>query len=167
MSITTYAPRAEYVGTGAVSDYTFDFKMASLEHLLVVVSDDLFVQTFNVRGSDTTYLTGVVFDATNGAGTVSLVTPLPLNHNIAIILAHDAPLQEYEFRNKSDFTLRSFESALDIVMGAIQRLTYSSKRSLKVTDTSLDATAFDYTIPTPVAGMSLKVNAGGTAFEWA
>ena len=143
MAIAVYAPRAEYVGTGIVLDYTFDFKIASLEHLIVQVISDTFVETFRVRGSDTTYLTGVVFNAEEGGGTVSLVTALPNNHLLTILLANDAPLQESEFKNKSDFTLKRFEAALDVLGGAVQRLTYLVGRSFKLSDNLTDAEPFD------------------------
>lgn len=166
-----YAPREEYIGDGLLTDYTFDFKIGALTELVVVVSSNLGVKTFKVRGDDVTNLTGVTFDAVNGGGIVSLAVALPLNHNLALIMANDAPLQESEFKNKSSFTLSRFESALDVQSGAIQRLAYLTARSLKASDVILAATvaAFNWDIPSPIgkAGLSLKVNATEDGFEWA
>lgn len=169
MSISTYAPREEYIGDGTVSDYTFDFKISQAANLKVVKSTDLGVEVFNVKGDDLSYFT-LSFDSTIGGGTVSLLTPLELNYNIALILDNSAPLQESEFKNKSDFSLSAIEAALDVQAGAIQRLTYLAGRSPKVADTVPDATvsAFDWSIPSPVgqAGKTLAVNATEDGLEW-
>lgn len=169
MSISTYAPREEYVGTGAVTEYTFDFKIASSSHLRVVQATDLDVETFDVKGDDLTYFT-VDFDAVAGGGTVTLLTALPLNHHIYLILDNDEPLQESEFKNKSDFSLSRFEAALDVQAGAIQRLTYLAARTAKASELidNTGAAAFDWSIPSPVgqAGKTLAVNATEDGFEW-
>jgi len=168
--IPQYAPRAEYVGDGATDEYTFDFKVADLEHLLIIQSTSLGVETFRVRGSDTTYLTSVDFDTIDGGGTVTLVTDVPLNSKLAILLANDEPLQEAEFKNKADFSLSRIEAALDVLAGAIQRLTFLANRSLKADQLLTDATvsAVNWEIPTPVgqAGKTLAVNATEDGFEW-
>lgn len=147
MARTEYGPRAEAIGTGILDTYTFDFAIKSLKHLIVGVVTDTFVKTFEVRGDDTTYLRSVAF--TDGGGQVVLVTPLPTGHKIYILLADDAPLQESQFKNKGDFTLSLFTSALDALSGQIQRLNYQVKRSLKIGDQMVqaEADAFDTEIP--------------------
>jgi len=149
MSITQYAPRAEYIGTGLLSSYSFDFKVAAIDHLLVTVTSASFVQTFKVRGDDSTYIASSTFDSIAGGGSIDLVSNLPNGHFLTILLANDDPLQESEFRDKGSFTLRRFEEALDVVAGAVQRLTYLANRSLKVSDTLVDThtAQFDFSIP--------------------
>lgn len=168
MALPNYLVRSEYVGTGALAAYTFDFKIASLEHLIIVQSDDNFLETFHVRGSDTTYISSVVFDSEVGGGTVILAANLPNLHNLAILLANDEPLQESEFKNKSDFTLKRFEDTLDVQSGAIQRLAYLCKRALKFTSVMLESAvdAFNTEVPIPEATKVLAVNDTGTGFKW-
>lgn len=147
MARSQYAPRAEYVGAGNLSAYTFDFKITSLDQLKIGVFTDLFVKTFEVDGNDTTYLTSVTYDAVNGGGTVNLVTNLPSNHSLCILLANDEPTQDSEFKNKGDFTLERFESALDEIDGQVQRLAYLSKRSFKLWDGFKDTETFNTELP--------------------
>lgn len=164
MSVPEYAVREEYVGTGSVAAYTFDFKIASLSHLLIVQSTDLYVETFRVRGDDVVSLASVTFDAELGGGTVTLAANLPNTHHLAILLANDEPLQASEFKSKGDFTLARFESALDVLGGAIQRLAYLCKRSIKLPETFLDG-IFETEMPTPVAGQLLAINATEDGLE--
>ena len=147
MSIASYLVRSEYTGNGTLASYTFNFKIASTSHIIVMVTNATFVTTFRVRGTDVTYLTSVTFDAVAGGGTVVLASNLPSGHFLTILLANDEPLQASEFKNKSDFTLSRFESALDVQAGAIQRLAYLVDRSLKISDSVKDAQTFDPTIP--------------------
>ena len=147
MAISQFNVRSEYVGTGSNKDYTFDFKIASLEHIKILVVSDLYVETFNVRGSDVTYLTGVDFDPIDGGGTIHLTSNLPSGHFLTILLANDEVLQEYEFKNKSDFTIKRFEEALDVVTGAVQRLSYLVARSFKLSDVLKDSQPFDVELP--------------------
>jgi len=147
MSIASYLVRSEYTGNGTLASYTFNFKIASTSHIIVMVTNATFVTTFRVRGTDITYLTSVTFDAVAGGGTVVLASNLPSGHFLTILLANDEPLQASEFKNKSDFTLSRFESALDVQAGAIQRLAYLVDRSLKISDSVKDAQTFDPTIP--------------------
>lgn len=171
MSIPIYAPREEYVGDGVLTDYSFDFKIASEEHLRVVkFVTATGVETFNVRGDDTTYFTVSAYDPTLGGGTVSFLVAPAATDSFAFLLANDEPLQESEFQSKGDFTLARFEAALDVQAGAIQRLAYLAGRSAKAADTIIDAdvAAFDWSIPDPAgqAGKSLVVNATEDGFEW-
>ena len=146
MSIASFNVRSEYTGNGTLASYTFDFKAASTSHIIVMVTSAAFVTTFRVRGTDVTYLTSVTLNATTG-GTIVLASNLPSGHFLTILLANDEPLQASEFKDKSDFTLKRFEAALDVQAGAIQRLAYLADRSLKISDSVKDAQTFDPTIP--------------------
>lgn len=158
--LSTYDVREEYVGTGTLSDYTFDFKIASLANIIVLVTSDTFVETFRVDGNDLTFLTGVDFDSVNGGGTVHLTSNLPNTHRLTILLANDMPLQSSEFKNKNDFTLKRFEDALDVQAGAIQRLAYLANRSLKISDSVVDSQTFDPTVPVHSTNTVEEDNAG-------
>lgn len=134
MSRPTYAPKETYTGNGTTDTFTFDFKIESLSHLLVVVYDDEGVEVKRVRGTDTVFLDTVTFDDTEGGGTVVLQSNLTSDYEIILLQANDAPTQDYSFRNKSSFKLPRFEWALDLLAGAIQRLSFLSSQSLKIAE---------------------------------
>ena len=166
MAITDYRPREEYVGTGSLGTYSFGFKIASLSQLKVIVFNTATppVETFRVDGTDVTFLTSVTFDAIEGGGEIVLVTNLPSNHHLLILQANDSPLQESEFKDKRDFTLKRFESALDVVVGQVQRLAYQVGRSLKLPEHTLDAVSFDTELDATAADTLLAVNPAGDRF---
>jgi hypothetical protein len=164
MAITEYRPREEYVGTGSLDTYSFGFKVASAAQVLVAVYDEDGVETFRVRGTDTTYLTSCVVDAVDGGGEIVLVDDLPANHNMVILQANDTPLQEVEFRDKRDFTLKRFEAALDVVVGQIQRLSYLVGRSLKLPEKVLDAVDFNAELDDVAEDTLLAISPTGDQF---
>lgn len=147
MAIAEFNVRSEYVGNGAVSSYTFDFKITSLSHLIVMVTDESYNKIFRVRGTDVTSLSSVVFDPVGGGGTVILPAPLANGYFITILFANDEPLQESEFSNKADFTLKRFEAALDVLAAALQRQVYLNARTMKISDSLSNTETFDPTVP--------------------
>jgi hypothetical protein len=163
MSRSTYTVKHTYTGTGALSAYTFDFKITSLSHLLVIELDDTGVETQRVRGTDVTYLSSVTYDAVDGGGTVNLAANLTTDYTLILLLADDAPVQNYEFSNKTSFTLKRFEHALDNIVGAVQRLTYRGKQAFKLNDAD-DSDTFDTELPAGAADSIdclIQVNATG------
>lgn len=168
MARTNYAPKQEYIGNGSLAAYTFDFKIEELQQLEVVVMDATGTETERVRGDDTVYLSSVTFNAVSGGGTVNLQANLPTGHTIILLLANDAPTQPYLFNNKISFSLRRLEAALDWIVGAVMRLTYRSKQSLRIHD-SEDENTFNTQLPPDLAGNAgnfLKVNDGGDGFDY-
>lgn len=164
MAITNYGPREEYVGTGSLDTYSFGFKVASASQVLICVYDDDGVETFRVRGTDTTYLTSCSVDAVDGGGEIVLVDVLPADHNLVILQANDEPLQEVEFKDKRDFTLKRFEAALDVVVGQVQRLAYLVGRSLKLPESVLDSVGFNAELDDIAEDTLLAISADGTRF---
>jgi len=158
MSRITYAPKETYIGDGTNATYTFSFKIEDLDHLLVVVYDTSGVEVERVRGTDTVFLSTVDFDIINGGGTVVLQANLTTSYEIILLQANDAPTQDYRFRNKSSFKLPSFEWALDLLAGAIQRLSFLSSKSLKLSDRD-DENTIITTLPTVTgnAGKSVVI----------
>lgn len=168
MSRPLYDVKEKYVGTGLLDEYTFDFKITSKDQLLVIVTDDDDVEVQRLRGTDTTFLSDVIFDAVAGAGTVQLQAVLPADYTIIILLADDAPVQTYEFRNKTSFTLRTFEDALDLIMGAVQRLAYLAKQGLRIHDLD-EEEDFDCSLPPGIVDNGDKiliVNNAGDGFDF-
>ena len=168
MSRTSYDVKETYIGTGSLSAYTFDFKIEALAQLLVIEIDDAGVETQRVLGTDVTYLTGVAFDPVNGGGTVNLTINLPTDFSLVILLANDLPTQPFEFRNKTTFTLRQFENALDFILGAVQRLSYIGKQSFRLHDLDNEVT-FNSQMPPGVATNGdrvLIINSAGNGMDY-
>lgn len=168
MSRPTYAPKQTYTGTGSLSAYTFNFKIEVLTQLLIVEVDDSDVETQRVLGDDVVYLSSVTFDPVDGAGTVNLAANLATNYRLIILLANDDPTQTYEFRNKTSFTLKRFESAMDFMTGAVQRLAYRGKQALRIHDLD-DEDTFDGQFPPRVdlAGEKvLIINTAGNGVDF-
>lgn len=160
MSIPAYGPRAEYIGTGALDEYTFDFKVFSLSDLIIRVTDETFTKVFEVDGNDTTYLESVSFDSKNGGGTVTLKSDLTIDYHLTILCANDTPTQDSQFRNKSDFSLSNFEAALDALEAQIQRVAYLAQRSLRIGDDLVDAEPFDAKLQVVSTSQGIQDNVG-------
>jgi hypothetical protein len=168
MSIPQYAPKQTYTGTGSLANYTFDFNIFALTQLLVIEVNAAGVETQRVRGTDTTYLSSVTFDAVNGGGTVVLAANLPAGYNLILLEANDAPTQDYRFRDKNSFSVKRFEDALDAILAAVQRLVYRANQSFKIHDLD-DETTFNTQLPPGIAdnaGRVFQVNQDGDAFEY-
>jgi hypothetical protein len=168
MSRPTYQPKHSYTGNGTLDQYTFDFKIELAIHLLIVVLDENGDEIERVRGDDTSYLSSVTFNSIDGGGTVFLNDVLPVNHKLYILLASDSPTQSFEFRNKTSFTLRRFEDALDWVQGQIQRISYRAKQALKIHD-SENEESFGSMLPPGISdqgGSVLQVSQDATKFQF-
>ena len=168
MSRTTYAPKQTYTGDNTLAVYTFAFKIEVNTHLEVVEVDASGVETQRVLGNDAVYLSGVVFDAVAGGGTVTLASNLATGYRLILLLANDDPTQSYEFRNKSSFTLKRFEAALDFISGQVQRLAYRGKQAFRIHDLD-DEETFDAQLPSGIASNGdkiLVVNTAGTGMEF-
>lgn len=168
MSIPQYAPKEVKLGTGSLDAYTFDFLITHKSELLVVEVDDNGVETQRVRGTDTSYLTDVTFDAVEGGGTVTLAANLPSGYNLILLQANDEPIQDYRFRDKASFNLRRFENAFDYVMATIQRLVYRGKQALRLHDLD-DEDAFNTQLPPGIADNAsrvIQIDDAGTGLEY-
>lgn len=158
--IPNFSPRQEYVGTGNQADYTFNFLITDLSQILVMVTDANFNLIFAVRGTDTQYLSEVVFDGKTPTGIVSLVSDLTTGYLMTILQANDAPVQGSTYRDQGDFTLRRFEMSLDYAMSAIQRLQYLAQRSFKIGDSLQIADPFNVAIPINSTDVNVQNNIG-------
>jgi hypothetical protein len=167
MGRADYDVRESYTGTGALSAYTFDFKIEELKQLLVIELDATGVETERVRGTDVVYLSSVVFDAVDGAGTVNLTANLASGYTLIILLANDEPTQPYEFKAKGSFSLDRLEAALDFAVGGLQRAFYRASRSVQLNE-SIPLVDFDPTLPvevTDAVSQTIVTKADGTGLE--
>lgn len=166
---TSFDVREQYIGLGNLNVYTFNFKIANLDQLLVVVYDIEGYEIHRVRGTDSSYLSSVAFDPINGGGTVNLLADLPSGQKIVLLFADDSPIQASRFKNRFDFTLERIEEALDYLSGQIQRTSYLSQRAMRVSDFVDDAAfaLFNAALPSDLAdnpGATIAINMDGTGF---
>lgn len=170
MAIPAYKPREEKIGTGLLSSYTFDFKVISKDQILLIHTDENNEIIWIVRGDDVVVLTSVVLGPSpDGGGTVNLTAPLPLNHNLIIIQSEDAPTQPKRMKEKTGWTLKDMESALDFLGVEIQSLSYKIGRAMLMSDVLLDSAGFDHSVPPPKPdSVLIAVGPPGapTHFEW-
>lgn len=166
MSRPNFDVREEYIGTGTLDTYSFDFKIERAEDLLLKHYDDEGELVDEVRGDELgPFLTSITFDEVRGAGEVVLTDDLPSGHTLLILLAMDEPIQSFHFKTNFDLSLPRIEQAFDWVMGPIQRIVYRLKYMWTLPD-NYDVTGFNMVIPAPVAGKVLSVNEAGDALEW-
>ncbi len=165
MAIPEFNVQEQWIGNDTLADYTFDFTIHALSHLLIIVQDQNGELVYSVRGDDVSYLAGVVFDSVEGGGTITLQGVLPNQWVITALSANDAPSQPFEFKDKFSFTLERFEKALDYMMSAIQRVAWLAQRSIRVNDTFTDT--FDAQLPaTLVPNAFLKVKSTGDGIDF-
>lgn len=168
MSIEEFNVKEQWLGTGLLSEYTFDFTIQDPSHLLLILQNAAGDEVTRFRGDDRTYLSGIVFYPKDGGGIVTLLNPLTDQYVITALLAPDAPTQPSEFKGKFAMTLELFEYALDRIVCQVQRLAYLAARSMKLSDLD-DVTAFDMTLPpkiTTKAGATIVVNPNGNGLAY-
>lgn len=167
MSIEGFDYEEQYIGTEDQTDYEFSFKIFDPSQLRFYIQDQFGnVLADNLDGTDTAWLSGVVFDSIEGGGTLQLASVLQNAFTLSIFLANDAPAQPSEFPNKSSFSLPAIEGALDYLGAAIQRVAFLAQRALRLHDLD-DVTAFDMRLPIGLAEFPLAIltiNADGTGF---
>lgn len=164
--------RSDYMGTGNLAAYTFDFHIYDKSQLRIIEFDDNGIVVFNIDGTDLIDLASVTFDSKNGGGTVTLAANLPTNYKLSIILALDEPIQDNRYSNQSTFKLENLEKIFDYFVTSIQRLAYRSSRSVVLheaenEDPDLGQT-FDPTLPFGMSGAGAVIpstNPDGTGWD--
>ncbi len=170
MARSEFEVKEQWIGTGDLAAYTFNYKIEHLLHLLIYVQDasGTLVPGYPIRGDDVVNLASVSFDAVAGGGTITLASVLPTDYVLTALLANDAPTQPSEYQTKTSFTLPSFEAALDFLAGAIQRVSYLAQRTMRLSDMD-DEDAISLVLPQGFAdnpGASLAVNVTGDGIEY-
>ena len=165
MSIPNYQPRSDYIGTGLVSSYTFDFKVNNASQIKVVKTDDTNVLVWEVSGDDLNYISSVDINDDYG-GQVNLIDPLETDYNLYIILDANEPTQTKNFKARKYWSLEQFEAAFDAVVLQLQAVAYLAKRTpiLGKMVPQSQADAFNFDIELEPEGV-IAVNAAGDGFE--
>jgi hypothetical protein len=165
MSITTYQPRSDYIGTGLVSTYSFNFKIIDKSQLTVAKANASNVLVWSVQGDDLSYLSNVTFNE-DGGGQVTLLAALEVDYKLYIYLSANEPIQTKAFKERSYWTLKQFEDALDYLAIQLQAVAYLAKRApmLGKLVTQADADAFNTEVAL-IADSVITVNATADGFE--
>lgn len=164
MSISTYQPRSDYIGTGVLDTYSFDFKVTDKSQILIAKIDDSGELVWAVDGDDLTYLSSVTFND-DGGGQVVLAAVLPTDYKLAIILNANEPTQPQQFARRSSWTLSQFEAAFDYMALQLQAVAYLAKRAPRLGKlvTQEDADNFDMDLEL-IPEAVIAINADGDGF---
>lgn len=162
MTISSETRKAgPFLGTGAVSEYPFEFKVFSAADLLVVVADENGADTELVLNSDFTVTLNADQDASPG-GEITLTTPLPVDHVLVITSDMDAT-QPTDLTNQGGFYPEVVEDSLDRQTILIQQLREQVSRALKVSITSTDDATPDALLADINASVITAVDAAASA----
>jgi hypothetical protein len=123
-----------FVGTGAVSEFPFDFVVLSDDDLLVVVSDTDGTETTLVLDSGYSVARNENQNASPG-GEVTLAAPLPTGHLLIITSAMRA-LQPTDMTNQGGFYPAVVNTSLDRLTILVQQLEERSGRAVVTPITS-------------------------------
>lgn len=165
MSISTYVPRSDYIGTGILDTYSFDFTVTDKSQILIAKYDDAGDLVWVVDGEDLTYLSSSSFNE-DGGGQVVLAADLEVDYTLHIIQNAVEPIQTKQFKRSTHWTLEQFESALDLLGLQLQSVAYKANRApiLGNMVTQAVADAFDYGVEV-IADAVIAFNANGDGFE--
>ena len=130
-----------FVGTGAVSEFPFDFVVLSDEDLLVVVSDTDGTESTLVLDSGYSVTLNPNQNASPG-GEVTLAAPLPTGHLLVITSAMRA-LQPTDMTNQGGFYPAVVNTSLDRLTILVQQLEEKAGRAV-VTPITSEQTGQDY-----------------------
>lgn len=119
-----------FLGTGAVSEYPFDFVVFSDADLLVIMADTSGAESTLVLNSDYTVDLNSDQDA-NPGGTVVLTNPLPADY-LLVATSKLANLQPTDLTNQGGFYPQVVTRSLDRLTILVQQLKESSSRALTI-----------------------------------
>jgi hypothetical protein len=157
-TVSTAAPRMDYVGNGATATYSYTFRIFNAADLRVTVRDTSGTETHLVLNSDYT-----VTGANNLAGGTITLLAGNLTQDYSLTIRFDrTPQQTTDLRNQGHFLAEVHEDEFDQLTRYIQSLTDVTSRSIRMPETEV-GTASAITLP-PVsqrASKYLKFDAAG------
>ena len=158
MTIASVNNRNDYVGNGAVSVYSYGFKIFAKTDLKVTTKDLSDIET--VLAVDTNYTVAGVGDTAGGSITL-LAGNLTSGHLLTIRRLR--PLtQQTDIRNQGDFLPEIHEDAFDDLAMKDQTQQFDIDRGLRLSETSIVVSTV---LPAPEALKWPRWNAAATALE--
>ena len=162
MTISSETRKAgPFLGTGAISEYPFNFAVFTDSDLLLVSADDNGADTTLVLGTDYTVSLNADQDSSPG-GEITLTAPLPLDH-LLVITSEVEALQPVDLTNQGGFYPSVVNAALDRLTILIQQINEQIGRSLKVSITSSDEATPDALVSTINAAVLVATESADTA----
>ena len=160
MAITnTTLASSTYNGNGSTTAFSTGFYFISNSHLQVIVTSSAGVETVQTITTDYT-VTGA---GVSGGGTVTFVTAPATGTKVNI--RSNVPLtQETDYAEGGSFAAATHEDALDKLTKITQQIKEVTDRCIKV---PIANQAITTTLTAPTAENVLRLNAAGTAIEWA
>lgn len=158
MTVASAIERDDYVGNGAVSSYSYTFKILSSADLAVFTCDTSGVETALALTTDFT-VSGV---GVASGGSVSLVNG-PLASSYTLTIKRDLSIiQSAALAGQRQFFGSSVEAGIDRLAMISQMLSDGVSRSLRIPD-SEDGSNFTLTLPTAAnrANLALGFDASG------
>lgn len=158
MTISITGPRFSYAGNGSTTVFSFPRQFFLSTDLDVYLVD-------NVSGVPTLQTLGTHYSVTGAGsgsgGNVTMVTAPPTGQTLVIV--RDTPItQGLDLDSVTALPMTSLEAALDRAMMTIDELNTKAVKGPMNT-----VSAFDYMMPTPVAGKFLRTKSDVTGLEWA
>lgn len=158
MTLSNTNTRMDFVGNGAVSNYSFTFKIFANSHLKVTQRDTDDVETLLVLDTDYT-----VTGAGDTAGGSITLTAGNLPSDYVLTIRRVVPVtQETDFRNQGDFFPDIHEDQFDLTTMIEQQLGEETGRTITLPET---VSGVDTELPVPAALKWFRYNSGATAFE--
>lgn len=145
MSFDTTPPRNDYVGTGALDTYDFDFRIFAETDLRVTVQDTAGAETVLEWPTDFTVAAGGVNN--HNGGSIVLVDGNLTDDYLLTIRFDRTPQQTTDLRNQGSLSLEVLEDKLDELTRYVQALRDVVARSLHLPETEA-GTEIAVTVPT-------------------
>ncbi|MBV5338143.1 MAG: right-handed parallel beta-helix repeat-containing protein [Deltaproteobacteria bacterium] len=158
MTVETNVSKAQFLGSGSVGPFTFDFRFFLNTEVYVIKTSSAGIDTDLTETTDY-ILTGA--GSTSG-GSVTLVTALAIGEELTIYRMVE-PVQTTSIRNQAAFFPEIHEDVFDKLMMIIQQLSELTNRTLKIPiSSSLPLSQ----LPSVTPGGILAWNQAGTAIEY-
>lgn len=164
MSISTYEPRSDYIGTGNQSSYTFNFTVKDEAEILICKYDDEGTLVWKVSGDDLTVLLSVTIND-DGGGTIVLVDDLETDYVLAIIQNANEPVFTKNFSRNTHWDLKQLQSAYEQLTYQLQSVAYLARRAPRLGNNvaQVDADNFDMDLEL-IPEAVIAINADGDGF---
>ena len=157
-TVSTTAPRNDYIGNGATATYSYTFRIFSSSDLRVTKRDTSGAETALILTTDYT-VTGV--NRASGGTITLLAGNLPSGYTLTIRFDR-TPQQSTDLRNQGSFFAETHETKFDELTRYIQALTDVVDRSLHLPETEVGTDAAT-TLPSASlrAGQFMAFDANG------
>jgi predicted GH43/DUF377 family glycosyl hydrolase len=129
MTIETNVSKAQFIGSGSVGPFTFDFRFFSNGEIFVIKTSTTGEETLFSEGADYT-LTGA---GSHAGGIVTLTVALAASEGLTVFRIVDL-LQSTSIRNQGAFFPEIHENVFDKMLMMIQQINDKARRAIKLSE---------------------------------